>query len=204
MAQRRILHDRPALQPCASGMQTFVCCERLFQLSDERLARLVSPMRSAIDAGSRGFEKPERFGYPLFARTLDEHRRLLVQPIREHMLICETNSLTRRNLVDATCDAAERLDDLKHRYGRMSVRSSRAVARRFAKARVLRARLEVVAGHAGAPASSRELAGDIVRFSTSPVCGKGELFRPRLVVSFRGAETARLAARCLVRRKRPG
>jgi hypothetical protein len=192
------------LQTRASVLQTIDYCERLFQLSDERLACFVSPMGPFIDPGSRGFEEPERFGYRLFARTLEEHRQLLVQPTWEHMLNYETKWMTRRELVDATYDAAERLNDLKRRYGRISVRSARAVARRIAKARELRARLETVASPAGASAASRELTGDIARFSVSTVCDKGELFWPRHIVNFRVAEMARLAARYLIRRKRPG
>jgi hypothetical protein len=94
------------------------------------------------DPGSRAFEGPERFGYRLFARTLEEHRRLLVQPTWEHILNYETRWMTRAQLVDATYDAAERLNALKVRYGRLSRRRGRAVARRIAAARALRVRLD--------------------------------------------------------------
>ena len=79
-----------------------------------------------IDPGSRGFEEPDRFGYRLFARTLEEHRRLLVQPTWEHILNYETKWMTRRELVDATYDAAERLNELKVQHGRISKRRGRA------------------------------------------------------------------------------
>jgi B12-binding domain/radical SAM domain protein len=182
-----------------SVLQTIDYCERLFQLSDKRLACFISPMGPFIDPGSRGFEEPERFGYRLFARTLEEHRQLLVQPTWEYMLNYETEWMTRREMVDATYDAAERLNDLKRRYGRISPHSARAVARRIREARHLRARLDAEAGPSGASSASRELTGDITRFSMSTVCDKGELFWPRHLVNFRIVEMIRLGARYLTR-----
>ncbi len=46
-------------------------CGRLFQLGDKRLSCFISPMGPFIDPGSRGFEEPDRFGYRLFAHTLE-------------------------------------------------------------------------------------------------------------------------------------
>ena len=190
-------------QTPASVLQTVDYCERLFQLCDRRLACFISPMGPFIDPGSRGFEEPERFGYRLFARTLEEHRQLLLQPTWEHMLNYETRWMTRRELVDATYDAAERLNELKRRYRRISTRSARGVARRIGQARELRARLDAAGAAGGTSAASRELTGDIARFSMSTVCDKGELFWPRHLVNFRFAEMVRLAGRYLFRRRQP-
>jgi hypothetical protein len=145
-----------------------------------------------IDPGSRGFEDPERFGYRLFARTLEEHRQLLVQPTWERTLNFETQWMARRELVDATYDAAEQLNALKGRYGRISRREARKVARRIAAARDLRSRLEAAGDQYGDPAA--ELAGEINRFSMSTVCDKGELFWPRHLFNFRLGGLARLVA----------
>lgn len=191
-------------QTHASVMATIDYCERLFQLHDKRLACFISPMGPFIDPASRGFEEPERFGYRLFARTLEEHRQLLVQPTWEHMLNYETRWMTRREMVDATYEAAERLNELKRRYGRISERSARAVAGRIREATALRARLDAEPGPAGAPAPSSALKGDIARFSISTVCDKDELFWPRHFVNFRIAEMVRLGARYLTRHRERG
>jgi radical SAM superfamily enzyme YgiQ (UPF0313 family) len=167
-------------------------CERLFQLCDKRLSCYISPMGPFIDPGSRGFEQPERFGYRLFARTLEEHRQLLVQPTWERILNYETKWMTRRELVDATYDAAERLNALKVQYGRLSPRRGREVALRIAAARALRERLEALLAQGGDPADDPTLRGEISEFSISTVCDKRELFsRPRLS-QFRLAEVARI------------
>ncbi len=50
--------------------------------------------------------------------------------------------MTRRELVDATYDAAERLNELKVQHGRLSKRRGRGVAQGIAEARALRARLD--------------------------------------------------------------
>jgi B12-binding domain/radical SAM domain protein len=186
-------------QTVESVRQTIDYCERLFGRFDRRLACFISPMGPFIDPGSRGFEDPERFGYRLFARTLEEHRQLLVQPTWERILNYETRWMTRRQLVDATYDAAERLNDLKARYGRISPRSARAVARDIQAARRLRERLDAAIGQPDWAAAAPELHGEIVRFSQSTVCDKRELFWPRHVVNFRIPALARLAANHVIR-----
>jgi hypothetical protein len=183
-------------QTVASVRATVEYCGHLFQLGDKRLSCFISPMGPFIDPGSRGFENPERFGYRLFARTLEEHRRLLVQPTWEHILNYETKWMTRRELVDATYDAAERLNALKIRHKRLSVRRGRGVARGIAAARALRARLDVhMAQGGGAAAVDTALLGEISRFSMSTVCDKRELFWPRRVFNFKIPEIARILGR---------
>jgi B12-binding domain/radical SAM domain protein len=182
-------------QTHASVMDTVAYCGRLFGRYDRRLACFISPMGPFLDPGSRGFEDPERHGYRLFARTLEEHRQLLVQPTWERVLNYETRWMTRRELVDATYDAAERLNALKARHRRVPAREARAVSRRIAAARALRVRLDrAIAADRAAP---QELLGEINRFSVSTVCDKRELFWPRHLLNFRPIGLARLAATLL-------
>jgi hypothetical protein len=191
-------------QTTTSVRETVEYCGRLFALGDKRLSCFISPMGPFIDPGSRGFEEPDRFGYRLFARTLEEHRQLLIQPTWEYILNYETKWMTRRELVDATYDAAERLNELKVQHGRLSKRRGRGVAQGIAAARALRGRLDagVAAGDEGAAA--RALKGEITRFSISTVCDKRELFWPRRVFNFRISEIARILRRYLRGSPPPG
>jgi len=190
-------------QTLESVRGTIDYCEHLFRLGDRRLSCYISPMGPFLDPGSRGFEEPERFGYRLFARTLEEHRQLLVQPTWERILNYETRWMTRRALVDATYDAAERLNELKMRYGRISARRGREVAANIAAARALRARLEATLAGGGDPDADPALRGEIARYSMSTVCDKRELFaRPR-ISQFRLGEVLRVMARQLARRSGP-
>ena len=100
-------------QTRASVLGSIDYCEKLFQTSDARRSCFISPMGPFVDPGSRFFEEPERYGYSLFARTLEEHRQLLVQPSWEKVLNYETCWMSREELVDVTYDAAEVLNSLK-------------------------------------------------------------------------------------------
>ncbi len=167
-------------------------CEHLFKLGDARLSCFISPMGPFCDPGSRAFEEPERFGYRLFARTLAEHRQLLVQPTWERILNYESRWMSRKQLVDVTYDAAERLNELKIRYGRISKRRGRRVARRSTEARALRERLDAAIMAGPSAQVSADLLGEISRFSISTICDKRELFWQRHVFNFRIGAIARI------------
>jgi B12-binding domain/radical SAM domain protein len=184
-------------QTTASVRDTVEYCGHLFELGDKRLSCFISPMGPFIDPGSRGFEDPERFGYRLFARTLEQHRQLLIQPSWEYILNYETKWMTRRELVDATYGAAERLNELKVAHRRISKRRGRGVARGIAAARALRLRLAAGTALAGEGAAAPDLVGEITRFSISTVCDKRELFWPRRVFNFRTTEIVRILWRYL-------
>jgi B12-binding domain/radical SAM domain protein len=177
-------------QSYQSVMDTVTYCEHLFGISDKRLSCFISPVGPFVDPGSRAFEAPEAFGYRFFARTLEEHRQLLVQPSWESILNYETDAMTRAQLVDATYDAAERLNELKLAWGRVSGRRAMQVAKRIREARDLRRR---IADHDGQ--LEAKLKGEVARFSQSTVCDKRELFWPRRLINFRIGEILRIGYR---------
>lgn len=180
-------------QTYQSVMETVDYCEQLFRWGDKRLQCFISPMGPFLDPGSQIFEHPERFGYRKLAHTLEEHRRLLEQPSWEHILNYETEWMTRARLVDATYDAAERLNDLKLRYGRISAKQARAVAAGIAQARRLRARVNAGMDGEMDPAAAEQLRGEIASYSQNTVCDKQELFWQRHMLSFKPAGIARVA-----------
>lgn len=168
-----------------SVMDSVAYCESLFRLSDSRLSCFISPMGPFLDPASRGFEEPERYGYRLFARTLEEHRQLLVQPAWSRILNYETEWMSRDALGAVTYDAAETLNALKLAYGRIAPAEGRAVAARIVAARALEERLRAAeAGGAPDPEVMRRLKGEIREFSVSTVCDKRELFWRRRLVNF--------------------
>jgi B12-binding domain/radical SAM domain protein len=189
-------------QTLHSVRDTVEYCAHLFQLGDKRLSCFISPMGPFIDPGSRGFENPDQFGYRLFARTLEQHRQLLIQPTWERILNYETKWMTRRELVDATYDAAERLNALKIQHGRLSKRRGRGVARGISDARALRSRLDEALARGRETTLPAELMGEISRFSIGTVCDKRELFWPRRVFNFKITEILRILGQYLRRRSR--
>ena len=172
-------------QTYESVMETIDYCEHLFQFGDARLQCFISPMGPFLDPGSQIFEEPERFGYRKLAHTVEEHRQLLVQPSWEHILNYETMWMTRAQLVDATYDAAERLNALKLRYGRIAPKRAKAVADGIAGARALRERLNAAMANGSDAAAFEALRGDIARLNHSTVSDKQELFWQRHLFSFK-------------------
>lgn len=169
-----------------SVVETIAYCEHLFQNSDKRLSCFISPMGPFLDPGSWGFQNPEQFGYHLFARTLEEHRQLLVQPSWKHILNYETRWMTREQLTIATYDAAENLNRLKLKYGRIDKAKGDDVARRIERARALNGRLDAIEqGREVDPALVRLLQGEVNEFSISTVCDKRELFWRRHFINYR-------------------
>jgi B12-binding domain/radical SAM domain protein len=166
--------------------ETIQYCEHLMQESDTRLSCFVSPMGPFLDPGSRAFEEPERFGYHLFARTLEEHRQLLVQPSWQRILNYETIWMSREELVSATYDAAEALNRLKLKYGRINKVRGEQVACRIKQAREIKDRLDAIEhGKTADPKAIQVLQGEIYAFSVSTVCDKKELFWSRHLVNYK-------------------
>ena len=188
------------MQSVATRSSTANTC---FELGDKRLSCFISPMGPFVDPGSRGFEEPDRFGYRLFARTLEEHRQLLIQPTWERILNYETKWMTRRELVDATYDAAERLNELKVQHGRLSRRRGRGVARGIAAARALRARLDEGMAHGlEATRGCGAAWGKSPASASRTVCDKRELFWPRRLFNFKLREITRILGRYFTGRSR--
>jgi len=181
-------------QTYESVMETVAYCETLFQMGDKRLQAFISPMGPFLDPGSQIFEEPGRFGYTKLAHTVEEHRQLLTQPSWEHILNYETAWMTRAQLVDATYDAAERLNELKLRYGYIAPDRAKAVADGIAGARALRERLNAEMRGDGDGLQDDALRGDIARFSHSTVSDKQELFWQRHLFSFRLPGILKVAA----------
>lgn len=180
-------------QSAQSVSETIDYCDYLYSISDRRLGSFISPMGPFLDPGSRGFEDPDRFGYTLFAHTLEEHRQLLTQPSWKHILNFETQWMTRDELVDATYDAAERLNAIKMKHGRIGKKRGTQIAGRVERARELKARLDALQeGSDRDRQSLQHLYGEINEFSVSTVCDKRELFWKRHVVNFRLSAIAKV------------
>ncbi|HXH39206.1 MAG TPA: TIGR04190 family B12-binding domain/radical SAM domain protein [Thermoanaerobaculia bacterium] len=150
-------------------LATVAYIEQLFIRHDRRLSAFVTPMGPFIDPGSNGFESAEQYGYIMRAHTLAEHRALLEQRDWESILNYETHWMTRTDIVDATYDAGERLNELKRRYGRITEACAAGVSKRLGKAREIRRKLS----------ENGQLDSDEVRaFSEGTINDKAELFAP--------------------------
>jgi len=102
-----------------SVMDTIDYCDFLLQKfgGDKRLSLFIAPLSPFLDPGSLGFEQPERHGYRILFRTLEEHRQALLAPSWKYSLNYETEWMTRQQIVDTAYEAILRLNRLKAKYG---------------------------------------------------------------------------------------
>lgn len=184
-------------QTCESVMRTIGYCEKLFRNHDRRLSCFISPMGPFLDPGSHGFEHPEKYGYRMFAKTLEEHRQLLLRPTWGQILNYETEWMSREEMVEVTYDAAEALNSMKLRYGRIDQARGDGVAKRIRQARALKDRIAHSQGVVDSETLDR-LRGDIHEYSVSTVCDKQELFWRRHVMNFKWLEILRIGAANLI------
>ncbi|MDD4669226.1 MAG: TIGR04190 family B12-binding domain/radical SAM domain protein [Candidatus Methanomethylophilus sp.] len=103
-----------------------------------------SPFAPFVDPGSRAFEDPDRWGYKLRARTLEEHRKLLDNPSWKHVLSYETKWMTRDDIAETSYDAAVVLTNAEHDAGRITAEEAKARNRRTETARELMHRIDKI------------------------------------------------------------
>jgi B12-binding domain/radical SAM domain protein len=108
--------------------------ERYSKGGENRVIPFISPMAPFLDPGSRAFEEPEKHGYKLFARTLEEHRQLLLQPSWKYVLNYETKWMNRHQIADATYEAGRRLNLIKAENGVIDQRAAQVTDTRIARA----------------------------------------------------------------------
>ncbi|WP_245238042.1 B12-binding domain-containing radical SAM protein [Streptomyces roseochromogenus] len=81
---------------------------------------LICPMVPFLDPGCRFFEEPDKHGYRIHHRTLEEHRQAMVEPLWYRRLNYETKWLSRRGIQDVSYEAIERLVSIKGEHGVLS------------------------------------------------------------------------------------
>jgi clorobiocin biosynthesis protein CloN6 len=126
-----------------SVMDTIAYAERLIRKFGGWAALpLICPMVPFLDPGCRFFEEPEQHGYRIFHRTLEEHRRAMVEPLWHRRLNYETRWLDRRQLQQVSYEAIARLVEIKGEYGVLPSEFCRAVLQTIDETRQLLADME--------------------------------------------------------------
>jgi len=116
-----------------SVMDTIDYCDHLLQKfrGDKRLSLFIAPLSPFLDPGSLGFEQPERYGYRILFRTLEEHRQALLSPSWKYSLNYETEWMTRHQIAETAYEAILRLNRLKAKYGIISKEMAEAGEQRM-------------------------------------------------------------------------
>ena len=115
-------------QTPASVMETVAYCQRLMQkFHPAKVLPLICPMVPFLDPGSRFFEEPEKHGYRIFHRSLEEHRQAMVDLRWHRRLNYETDWMSRRAIEAVTYEAIARLVSFKGELGVLPARLCQAV-----------------------------------------------------------------------------
>ncbi|RLG54034.1 MAG: TIGR04190 family B12-binding domain/radical SAM domain protein [Thermoproteota archaeon] len=107
-----------------------------------KLEAFTAPLAPFIDPGSVAFENPEKFGYNIIYRTFLEHRNALLEPHWKYILNYSTNWMDRGEIVEASLNAAERLAEIKEKYGIIDRETLAAVKERTSFSRECLALIE--------------------------------------------------------------
>ncbi len=104
-----------------SALYSVQAAERLWGSvnKDDGLFIYNAPFAPFVDPGSRIFEEPDKWGYTLRARTLEDHRKLLDNPSWKHVLSYETKWMTRDDVAEVSYDAALVLAQKEFEAGRI-------------------------------------------------------------------------------------
>ena len=127
-----------------SAMDSAKASKRLWGLvgREDGLCIFNAPFAPFVDPGSRVFEEPERWGYKFFARTLEEHKRLLENPSWKHVLSYETKWMDRDMIAETTYDAAIELATMEYESSRISADVLKQRKERTEAARMLMHRVD--------------------------------------------------------------
>ncbi len=168
-----------AQQTPTSALETVDYCRALLaRFDDGRLTPFTSPLAPFLDPGSRAYEQAAEVGYIRHAETLEDHRRLLLQPTWKHILSYETRWMDRDTIADVTYEAGFRLNRLKREVGLISVEKAEETEARIAEARALMGEIDGLMARLAPPALERALLALKPRIdaaNTSTVCDKAEL-----------------------------
>jgi B12-binding domain/radical SAM domain protein len=149
-----------------------------------KLLPFISPLAPFLDPGSLVFEAPERYGYRLIHRTVEEHRKALLAPSWKYILNYETEWMNRDEIVYTTYEAGRRLNRLKAEFGLIDPKTAASVEERIEIAVRMMKEIDRVVAQSGADEREIDwgcaLQGrlSLETYSMSTVCGKKELEWP--------------------------
>ena len=155
---------------------------------DKRLSPFVSPLAPFLDPGSLAFEDPQRYGYRLLFRTLEEYRQALVAPSWKYTLNYETEWMTRHQIAEVTYQAGLRLNHLKAKHGLISNEAAQATGRRIGIAVEMLHRIDKIIADGGRLDRDEQLVRlerALAELDTATMCHKKELELPTPFIKLR-------------------
>lgn len=173
-------------QTYKSVMETVDYCRLLLERFQpyDKLFPFISPLAPFLDPGSTVFEEPEKFGYRLLYRTVEEHRQALTTPSWKYILNYETEWMDRNEIVASTYESGRRLNRLKAEFGLIDRKTAESVELRIEKALRMMEEIDRVMampdpkGRESSLESMLNQPFSLETYSMSTVCEKRELEWP--------------------------
>ncbi len=163
-----------------SVMATIDYCDYLLQKfrGDKRLCLFIAPLSPFLDPGSPAFEQPERYGYRILFRTLEEHRQALLSPSWQYSLNYETEWMSRQQIAETAYEAIRRLNRLKAKYGVISGQMAEAGEQRLKAASEMMHRIDEILPTDGYQEKLARSKAEVDRVNMFPVSEKLQLELP--------------------------
>ncbi len=170
-----------------SVMDTVDYCGSLLEKfkGDKRLCFFIAPISPFLDPGSLGFEQPERHGYHVRFRTLEEHRQALLSPSWKYSLNYETEWMTRHQIAETAYEAILRLNRVKAKYGVISKQMAEVGEKRIEAASKMMHHIDDILSTDNFQEKLYRLKPEINRINKFPVSEKIQLELPVGLVKLR-------------------
>ncbi|HYA94309.1 MAG TPA: TIGR04190 family B12-binding domain/radical SAM domain protein [Thermodesulfobacteriota bacterium] len=173
-------------QTYSSVLETVDYCRSLLERFRPygKLFPFISPLAPFLDPGSAVFEAPEKYGYHLLCRTVEEHRQALLAPSWKYILNYETEWMNRDEIVASTYEAGKRLNRLKAEFGLIDPKTAQSVELRLEAAIGMMKEIDRIMTTSNAiekEAALESLSGGrlaLQHYSMSTICEKKELEWP--------------------------
>jgi B12-binding domain/radical SAM domain protein len=173
-------------QTDSSVLETVDYCRSLLERFKpyNRLLPFISPLAPFLDPGSSAFEEPERYGYHLLFKSVEEHRQALLAPSWKYILNYETDWMDRDAIVYSTYEAGKRLNRLKAEFGLIDHKTAASIEMRIEAAVRMMKEIDRIMALPEREERERALASHLgsslalQNYSMSTVCGKRELEWP--------------------------
>ncbi|MFC1504479.1 TIGR04190 family B12-binding domain/radical SAM domain protein [Spirochaetota bacterium] len=167
------------------------CEEKLLKnfckYGEGRVRPFISPLAPFLDPGSLAFEEPEKYGYRLFHKTLEEHRQALLAPSWKYMLNYETRWMSRDEIVNSTYTAALRLNRIKVQYRLLKEKEAQEIEGRTRKAMEYITLIDKIMLDENKDLQGeqfREIREQINKLNNATICKKEELNWPMRFIRF--------------------
>ncbi|MBI4650918.1 TIGR04190 family B12-binding domain/radical SAM domain protein [Candidatus Desantisbacteria bacterium] len=144
----------------------------------KKVAVYIAPMAPFLDPGSTVFEDPEKYGYKLFYKTLEQHRMALLQPSWKYILNYETKWMTRDDIVESSYEAAIELNRVKMAHGIIEQKKAISQEKRIIQARDLCRYIDKILENKNESVRNdllKDLKQNMDIFSVSTICNMKDL-----------------------------